>query len=172
MASRPPARRRPTLSHRHRARAGTPRAATPRRGAAGAACDATAIPGRSTGTTAATPDRDTDHWLVEHGFDPSLDASAERGDETFRGTAGRGRLSVEARRTASALDDSPDRAITRTTHPPVVAIGGSASLHLHPLDLARAGDAGPASSSRSMRGMEVGLALVAFAVALLLNLGR
>jgi hypothetical protein len=52
-----------------------------------------------------------------------------------------------------------------------IAIGGSATMSLNTFD--RAGvERGAAPSASSMRFMETGLALVAIAVALLLNLGR
>jgi hypothetical protein len=132
------------------------------------------------------PDPDTDAWLADHRFDARLDHTDERGSETTRGTFGRGRSSVEAGWTASALDDvsgardgAPNAARTDVTanaasaasHSPTLAIGGTTTMSLNMFErIQRQPAAAPAPSS--MRIMETGLALVAIAVALLLNLGR
>ena len=127
------------------------------------------------------------------------------GDETPRGTLGRGRLSVEVGGITSALDDSSDphfsgdhigvpnsaellasRALLSEPST-MVTIGGSATMSLNTFNrvvpfnrmsaVSRAANAtspgaDTAPSPASMRFMETGLALVAIAVALLLNLGR
>ena len=168
-------------------------------------------------TTRATPDPDTDAWLSGQRLEPTLERSEHRDDKP-QGTAGRGTLSVEARRTASALDGvsgevqpraaSPARvdarlyarnraqrvergargntsrnepqqpAVIDTATPKValdpptmVAIGGSTTMQLNSFPRLRRHPADQPSAS-SMRVMETGLALVAIAVALLLNLGR
>ena len=142
-------------------------------------------------TSRAMPDPDTDAWLAEHRLEPTLDNIDEPGSETTRGTVGRGRMSVEAGRTASALDDAsgideasgvddaareptPSRVLLPDQRIPVAiggtATGGTATMSLNTFDrIQRRPSAGPPSS---MRVMETGLALIAIAVALLLNLGR
>ena len=191
------------MSLHHRVGRARPRRVRSRRARLHARCDAAARPRRATAISAATPDPDTDAWLSEHRFGPRLDQAFERRDESPRGTAGRGQLSVEARRTASTLDDSPgpkpgqptaypvarpgarqERGARGNTsrnerpqsavievQPSMVAIGGSTTMQLRTFPrLRREPDAPP--STASMRVMETGLALVAIAVALLLNLGR
>ena len=177
-------------------------------------------------TIGETRDPDTDARLTEHRLDPQLERTSEPGDETPRGTIGRGTLSVEARRTASALDDSsaqvagpvlghvplpnpfaspvayalagnapasaavidaamPNLSMQRgllpaeplssrelvSDQPTLVAIGGSGTMSLDSFRRVRH-ESYAAPSEASMRFMETGLALVAIAVALLLNLGR
>ena len=125
-----------------------------------ARCDAAARSYRAATTVADTTDADTDARLTEHRLDPQLDQRSERGDATSRGTVGRSRLSVEAGRTASALDDSSSPARMQAHAPIGAAAAAQPALQV----------LGP--SEVSMRFMETGLALVAIAVALLLNLGR
>jgi len=146
-------------------------------------------------TVGETLDPDTDARLAEHRLDPALDQTTEPGDETPRGTIGRGQLSVEARRTASALDDSqgPDAIATSlarvllpaqllpteplassglvSDQPTLAAIGGSGTMSL---DTFRRAHREPyaAPSASSMRFMETGLAFVAIVVAVLLNFAR
>jgi hypothetical protein len=136
---------------------------------------------------AETPDPDTDARLTEHRLDPPLDRNTEPGDETPRGTIGRGALSVEAWRTASALDDAPGFLRTFpvqvptephssrelvSDQPTLVAIGGSGTMNLRTTRRTPYSAPYSAPSASSMRVMETGLALVAIAVALLLNIGR
>ena len=150
-------------------------------------CDAAARSRRRVETFRVTPDPETDLWLAGPSSDPSLDDNSERGGETTRGTTGRGQLSVEARRTASALDDS----LAHDTHAQpggnmpalaavigpamptanATAIGGSAAMSLQTFDPTTP-KPGAVPSAASMRVMETGLAFVAILVALLLNLGR
>jgi hypothetical protein len=110
------------------------------------------------------PDADTDARLTEHRLDPQLDQRSEQGDATPRGTIGRSQSSVEAGRTASALDDSSARAAT-SIHVPAHAPVGAVAAAPPAVQVI-----GP--SDGSMRFMEAGLAFIAIAVALLLNLGR
>ena len=152
------------------------------RSASRARCDAAARWQRTAEATPETPDPDTDARLTEHRLDPPLDRQSEPGDETPRGTIGRGTLSVEARRTASALDDSsalsnvlaPEPRSSRelvSDQPSLVAIGGSGTMSLH--TFRPIGDEPyEVPSASSMRFMETGLAFAAILVALLLNLGR
>lgn len=80
-----------------------------------ARCDAAARSHRTVSTLAETPDADTDGRLTEHRLESPLKLTGERGSETLRGTFGRGQLSVEARRTVSALDDSSGPSAGRAT---------------------------------------------------------
>lgn len=166
-----------------RTRAGAAASAAARIAAPTAGCDAAARSRRTAITISATPGPQTDAWLAEHRLDPLLAPAPELGDEQLRGTAGRGQLSVEAGRTASALDGSSalDGASAQvpfpelpSDQPSLVAIGGSATMRLQTLNhLQQAtSDPGAAPSAHSMRVMETGLAFVAIVVALLLNLGR
>jgi hypothetical protein len=187
----------------------------------------------------ATGDPETSARLTEHRLEPPLDTVDEPGDETPRGTFGRGSLSVEVQAKDPALDDSPNHIPPRSSLMPLarltalaaaatlplfargargnqisalrrnesrptpvvdtampitatpaptanelsssrellsdpstmVAIGGTAAMSLDAFGQTRQHSVeGP--SPTSMRVMETGLALVAMAVALLLNLGR
>jgi len=168
----------------------------------GTRCDAAARPGRATTTTGATPDDETDGWLTEHRLEPELEPNAEPGDERPRGTYGRGRLSVEAPKAASALDDSSGPLVdwhpsSQVVYPSpgnepalaavidadpgaagdprtLVAFGGITAMRLQTLDPLNdlTPEAGPAPSAHSMRFMETGLAFIAIIVALLLNSAR
>lgn len=72
--------------------------------------------------TRATPDPDTVPRLTEHRIEPPLDKIGELGDETPRGTFGRGRLSVGVGDMTPALDDSlavkpPESSLAPNTTP-------------------------------------------------------
>jgi hypothetical protein len=146
---------------------------------------------RAASITRAIRNLDTDARLTEHRLEPALDKIDEPGDETPRGTFGRGRLGVEVGATTSALSDSlvPNSAeplaprALLSEPPTLVTIGGSGTMSLNTFDrvspfnrmqaVARTAPAPEAvPSPASMRLMETGLAFVAIAVALLLNLGR
>ena len=172
------------------------RRARPRRArfSARSRCDATAMSHPAVTAFVETPDPDTDARLTEHRLDPPLERSSEPGVETPRGTVGRGQLSVgllEA--AASALDDSsgprsstspavmtpglvpkPELSSSRklpSGQPLLAAFGGSATMSLQTFDRVT-NERVATQSTTSMRFMETGLAFIAIAVALLLNLGR
>lgn len=146
-------------------------------------CDVGAMSHPTPMTTHETPDPDTDARLTEHRLVPPLERNDEPGNETPRGTIGRSQLGVEARRTVSTLDGFSGKFHKPTPAEPLssrelvsdqatlVAIGGSGTMSLNTFRRARQAPYAEPSAS-SMRFMETGLALVAIAVALLLNLGR